>query len=416
MILGWDTAYGTIGWAHSHRLINASAGEAADAVRRQYRDYMDGMYATLVVPLLFVNSDSSPELQAIDVYPGARLSEEYEPTWSQFAAILGTAPPWFHHALRDTQVISAWKPGSPAAIVPAGNDELPTRALLALAADEPDRSPAAEVCLWLARHLRLLDTEAAERDIDQIREAARTHGGGCALLQIAAVPLPVARPEDPEPSELTQRAGWAQIVERRDVLAEEVADIVRGWDGGRLWPAADVARFSPASSPAAAEWTARLQPVPADQPPTVLERRLLEQIDDTDQGEWLYDDTSGYRAVRRTDHMGAITIIASVPQRISTVAPLSEVTLGGHVVWIRTSDNGLWLAPELPGHGLSWGYSGGGPSTLAALLDRLLEDITSPPISGVANSPDGLHSLIRHTPKDGVTTYSRAQLLAARSK
>ena len=33
---------------------------------------------------------------------------------------------------------------------------------------------------------------------------------------------------------------------------------------------------------------------------------------------------------------------ACVPQRISTLAPLSEVILSGDTVWIRTKDSGLW--------------------------------------------------------------------------
>ena len=60
-----------------------------------------------------------------------------------------------------------------------------------------------------------------------------------------------------------RRAGWAQITERRDVLAEAVAQVVLHWDGGRQWPAGHVARFDPVSSPAAAEWTEQLRPAPA---------------------------------------------------------------------------------------------------------------------------------------------------------
>jgi hypothetical protein len=191
--------------------------------------------------------------------------------------------------------------------------------------------------------------------------------------------------------------------------------VVLDWDSGRSWPAPDVAEFDPVSSPAAAEWTGRLRPAPADQPPTVLERRLLDRIGDTDQGELLYDDASGCPAVRRTDHLGKVTVFASVAQRISTVAPLSAVTLGGRTVWVHTEDGGIWLAPELPGHGLSWGYSGGGPVALAELLGHLLDDITSPAVSRDTEPDDGLFSLIKNTPKDTVTTYSRAQLLAART-
>jgi hypothetical protein len=186
-----------------------------------------------------------------------------------------------------------------------------------------------------------------------------------------------------------------------------------GWQ--ETWPVGETAQFDPTSCAAAAEWTGRLQPAPGGQPPTVLERELLEHVHSVDRGEFLYDDVSGCAAVRRTDHMGEITVYAQVPQRISTLVPLSEVILSGDTVWIRASDGGLWLAPSLPGSGLSWGYSGGGPRALSALLNRLLDDITGEPISTYGVPPEGLEELIEATPQEGTTTYSRAQLLDARA-
>jgi hypothetical protein len=47
-------------------------------------------------------------------------------------------------------------------------------------------------------------------------------------------------------------------------------------------------------------------------------------------------------------------------------------------------------------------------------LDRLLDDITSPPVA-TYDPPPSLESLIEATPQDGTTTYNRAQLLAARA-
>jgi hypothetical protein len=415
VVLDWETRYGTVGWAHPVHTAHDSAVSLAGAVHGQFRDSAHEVYAALVTPLLLRNPDQSPELRAVDLYPGGAMSEEYEPAWHELAAVLGTPVPWFHYALRDEQTVAGWRPGDPPAIVPARDPGLGKGPLLELAADEPDGSPAASVCLWLARHLRRQLAASAQADISAIRAAAGDPDGNCAYVRVAAVPAPVPRPADDEPGEMTRRAGWAQITERRDVLAEAVARVVLDWDSGRSWPAPDVAEFDPVSSPAAAEWTGRLRPAPADQPPTVLERRLLDRIGDTDQGELLYDDASGCPAVRRTDHLGKVTVFASVAQRISTVAPLSAVTLGGRTVWVHTEDGGIWLAPELPGHGLSWGYSGGGPVALAELLGHLLDDITSPAVSRDTEPDDGLFSLIKNTPKDTVTTYSRAQLLAART-
>lgn len=417
LVQDWTTAYGTIGWAHPLKATSPPVQWLSSAVYSQSWDHMHEWYAAFVMVEAALNLDLAPQLHAIDVHSGNRLSNVYEVTWRQVSSILGTRPPWFHHALRNQQAMSAWKPGDPPAIIAADDIEAPAQALLELAADEPDGSPAAAVCLWLARHLRRQARISAQKDIEEVRTEASTPDSDCAYVHIAAVPAPLLRPDDDPPEDTVQRAGWAQIVERRDVLAAAAAEIVLRWDGGKAWPAGETAQFNPVSSPAAVEWTAQLRPASTDQPPTVLERLLLEHASTVDRVvELLYDETSGCPALRRTDHMGETTVYARVPQRISTLAPLSEVTLGGHTVWIRTADNRLWLAPAIAGHGLSWGYSGGGPTALAALLDRLLDDITSPPVTRYSRLSNGLFSLIRSTPKDDVTTYSRAQLLAARDR
>jgi hypothetical protein len=414
VIMNWSTAYGTIGWAHSLRAANPATRSLVSAVYGQFWDHMHDVYAALVLPQAALSLDLAPQLDAVDLHPDSRSSESYEVTWRHLAAVLGTRAPWFHPALRDWDTISGWKPDDPPAIVPANDVELSTRALIELAADEPEGSPAAAVCLWLARHLRHLDTAAAQQFINEIRTAAADPESDCAYVHIAAIPAPLLRPEDDEPAEMIRRAGWAQIVERRDVLAAAAAETVQRWDGGKAWPVGQTAQFDPASCPAAAEWTARLDSAPAGQPPTVLERHLLEYVHSVDRGELLHDEASGCAAVRRIDHMGKVTVYACVPQRISTLAPLAEVVLSDNTVWIRTSDGGLWLAPSLPGRGLSWGYRGGGPYALAALLDRLLDDITGPPVNYEA-PPPGLLSLIVATPQEGNTAYNRAQLLAARA-
>jgi hypothetical protein len=378
---------------------------------------MHEWYAALVLVTGGLNLDLAPQLQAVDIHSGNRRSKTYKADWRQVASILGTCPPWFHQALRDPQAMLAWKPGDPPVIIAADDIEAPAQALLELAADEPDGSPAAAVCLWLARHLRRLAAKNARDSVEEVKSEASKPDSDCAYVHVAAVPVPTLRPEDDPPGETVQRAGWGQIVERRDMLAAAAADIVLRWDGGKAWPTGETAEFDPASSPASAEWTAKLRSAPSGQPPTVLERLLLEHASTVDRVvELLYDDVSGCPALRRTDHLGETLVYARVPQRISTLSPPSEVTLGGQTVWIRTEDRRLWLAPEVAGHGLSWGYGGSGPHALAVLLDRLLDDITSPPVTRNANPPDGLFELIRATPQDDVTTYTRAQLLAARSR
>jgi hypothetical protein len=414
VILGWETAFGSVGWAHSMTASYSEARTVSGALYGQFWNHMDRVYAAVVTARAPAGLDLAPELTAIDLHKGARTSREYEVTWRQLAAVLGVRAPWFPPELRYTATIAAWQPGDPPAIVPANHVELPLGPLLELAADEPDGSPAAAVCTWLARRIRRVDTEHARESIGEIRDAGLDASSDCHHVDIAAVPAPLLRADDTYLDEIVQRAGWAQIVERRDVLAAAVAHIVLAWDGGKSWPVGQTAEFDPASCAVAAEWTDRLRPAAGSQPPTVLERLLLQHVTSVDRGELLYDETSGCAAVRRTDHMGEVTIHAGVSQRISTFAPLAEVILSDRTVWVRTSDGGLWLAPALPGRGLSWGYRGGGPYALAALLNRLLDDINGRPADFGDNPTEGLLDLIAETPQDGTTTYTRDQLLSAR--
>lgn len=156
----------------------------------------------------------------------ARISSEYEITWRQLAAVLGTRAPWFPSELRDRDAIAVWQPGDLPTIVPAYHVELPVGRLLELAADEPDGSPAAAVCTWLARRLRHADTEHARESTNEIRDAGLEPGSDCHSVDIAAVSAPLQRADDTDLDEIIQRAGWAQIVERCDVIAAADAHIV----------------------------------------------------------------------------------------------------------------------------------------------------------------------------------------------
>jgi hypothetical protein len=109
-------------------------------------------------------------------------------------------------------------------------------------------------------------------------------------------------------------------------------------------------------------------------------------------------------------------IATFVPQRLPTTDPMTGAILSDHVVWIATKDRGLWLAPESSDTGLSWGYEGSGPYTLAVLIDRLLDDIIGQPVQGYRSRPPaGLLRLLQNTPQHDSTTYSRAQLEEARA-
>jgi hypothetical protein len=104
----------------------------------------------------------------------------------------------------------------------------PVTALTELAADEPDGSPAAELCWYLAREVRRRGHASTTRYITELRKNAADGGDGARL---GAVPAPLLRPEPEEPTEMVRRAGWLSITERRDILAHRVAHFAQRRDG-----------------------------------------------------------------------------------------------------------------------------------------------------------------------------------------
>lgn len=411
----WHTPLGTVGIGYHLIDANARAQHLASAAYEQFGEHTHEVYDALVSVRYITNIRLTPTLEVIDLRPGMGTSKPYEITWKRLASVLGRNAPWFHVFLRDRAALLGWKPGDAPIVVPAEDGEIPTGALTALAADEPDGSPAATVCLWLARTLRRNATEGALKDIQELREEAGQYADDCDYVHIAALPAPLLREEEDELPELVRRAGWAQVAERRDTHAAHVLRVVQWWNGGRDWPVGAAVQFNPDTSNIAAEWTARLVAAPREQSPTVLERWILGLGESADSEVLLHDEATGAPAVLRTHARGERVVFAAAPQRISTEARLEELILSEHTVWIRTADRKLWLAPHVTGRGLSWGYSGGGPAALTNLVDQLLDDITARAVMDYGRPPKGLRQLIEGAPKDGTTVYTRGQLLAARA-
>jgi hypothetical protein len=414
-ILRWDTAYGRVGLGYSMGGVADHATMFVEALRDRYDDRVPDMYACIVAVHATWDADG-PQLEAFDIYDDGGLSKSYNPRWQQLSTILGTKVPYWHSTLRDPDTILAWQPGAPPAIVPAFYGELRTEAITLLAADEPDGSQVADVCLWLARTIRNRATSDAQQDLDEV---IRRSQDVTEWWTLGAVPAKLQRPKPPPLQDVIRRAGWSQLMDRRDTLAAKVAHLTRGWDGGAEWPAGATARVQPYRCPTAAEWAARFVPVAGDLPPTVLEQDLLTSVRGRgDTGEVLQDRQTGLPAVYCNRHTVKEYIETPVPQRLPTTSALTSVTLSVNTVWMRTQDGRLWIAPRHPSRGLNWGYKGAEPATLATLLDRLLKEITAWAVDDQerVRPPLGLLSLIQTTPQKGSTTYTREQLERARNE
>ncbi|RLU82522.1 hypothetical protein CTZ27_29780 [Streptomyces griseocarneus] len=424
-VLRWDTSLGGIGLAYWLRDANGQPKSAARALAARYGEHLGKVYRAVVVGRTTWNL-TGPELAACDISPDGHPGMPYHPTWEDLERLLGTKAPYWLPTLRDVDAITAWEPGAAPAQVPACHVVNPTTALTELAAAEPDGSPAAAVCWWLAREIRRRDHASATRAVDEIRTAA-ADDGECAHLVLGAVPAPYPRDEheEPKPPETVRRAGWLDITARRDTLAHRAAQTVWRWDGGDDWHAGATVHARPTMCAIAAEWAERLVPAPTGQPPTVLERDLLHGVNTS---LLLHDPDTQLPAAINTgtdgDEDDPDTLHTLVPQRLPTTGRLEKVHFSDHNVWVRTAADpesgipaGLWPAPHRPGAGLGYGYSGGGPHTLAELLNQLLDDITTPALDhGHPQPPDGLFHLVSTAPTDQPATYTRAQLLASRAR
>ncbi|MFD3937836.1 hypothetical protein ACFWSF_24155 [Streptomyces sp. NPDC058611] len=114
----WHTALGTIRFVHSHK--RKAATDVATALAQAGNS--DGVRT--VCALYGDVGISEPALVAAEV---AHPRIEYEAEWGDVAALAGQALPWWPERLRLPELIRAWKPGSPAAVVkvpPNANEQI----------------------------------------------------------------------------------------------------------------------------------------------------------------------------------------------------------------------------------------------------------------------------------------------------
>ncbi|WP_433553402.1 hypothetical protein ACQP08_09205 [Micromonospora zamorensis] len=198
-----------------------------------------------------------------------------------------------------------------------------------------------------------------------------------------------------------RRAGWLELLVRTDDLARRCVREVTDWDAGADLPYSNPQYIEEIESTWAYQWTQRLIPT--------QRTAAFELLATPDQpGDALVDpDTDA--PVWRSDG-GDYT--AAMPQRLPATAPLAELILDGPV-WIRTADDKVYPAPRDSYYGISWGYGGSGPGSLALLVDALLDDINAQAPADINGAPEGLEALLSRKLPDR-TVLTRVQLEAAR--
>ncbi|MEE1751918.1 hypothetical protein [Streptomyces sp. SP18CS02] len=347
-----------------------------------------------------------PELRAVDrVRPGF----EYHPSWAELSAHLGTRVPWWPSCLRREEHLTAWVPG---------DDPLPVEVvtfpswepLYTLARQEPEGSPVRHACFTIGHRIRAGAAHGALEEMEFLRVHAED---AVASMVFPAVP----ETTDPGLAEVATDdvvgAGLAELCARTDDLAVECLEQVSGWSGAESLPYGgtfDVVRTD--VTRAAAEWINRLRPVP----PTALHRVWEEAYDTVGtfvdpatgspvvavKGKFLHRDTR------------EITYIGRAPKRLPAGSVLKEVILDDPI-WVRTGDGVLYPAPAMDAPGLSWGYHGSGPLTLAQCVGRLLDDGGAHAVTydDAPEDEPGLGAYFRIKHKRG-TRVQRRDLIRAR--
>ncbi|MEU9861937.1 hypothetical protein AB0D99_13735 [Streptomyces sp. NPDC047971] len=305
-----------------------------------------------------------PELQAVD---RGRPELVYHPWWSELAAHLGGPVPWWPRALRRRAHLTAWTPGDPPAPVEVVTSPS-WEPLYELAGREPEGSPVRRACFTIGHRIRAGAAEHASWEIENLRSWSRGPGDSMVHPAVPSV-------SEPDPRELATDAvlgaGLAELCGRTDDLAVECLEQVSAWSGEDLPYGGTFEVIRTDVTRAAAEWINRLRPVP----PTALHRVWDESHDTV---ATFVDPVTGspvvavkgkfsFRSVREITYMGR------APRRLPEGTVLKEVILDDPV-WVRTADGVLYPAPAMDAPGLSWGYDGSGPLTLAQCVGRLLDD------------------------------------------
>ncbi len=322
--------------------------------------------------------------------------------WADLARVLGQPAPYWPLMLRIPTLIVAWKPGAPPVTYPT-IPEVDTTPLLRLAATLPQNSPAHEVLLNLARVTQHRSTTGALGELRTLAECEQRsidygrHNGDVTV--VAAHPLPIPKADREAVSEQDRRGGWLEILARTDRLAAECVRQAKRWDRGRNFPFSNPEQINP-NTEYGAEWAARLEPI---------ERTAAFALIDPDGSrETLTDPETGAIVVREPNGL----LLATISQTLPNFGPLAEIIFD-RPIWVRTADGRLYPAPKDSYWGLSWGYPGSGPGSLALLISRLLDNVTARGADNATGAPDGLEELTQIDWPPG-TVFTRAQLEAAR--
>ncbi|WP_189939212.1 hypothetical protein [Streptomyces aurantiogriseus] len=359
-----------------------------------------------------------PALEAVD---RARPDTLYEPRWSEAAAHIGAQVPWWPSELRRPDHMTSWRPGDspvPVEVVTQPSWE----PLYELARNEPKDSPVRGACFTIGHEMRARAADWAEHEVAELLEPAGRFRGTVsarAEAERAAIVLPgVPDTDDRGRSEVVSSdvvaRGLAELCGRTDHRALECLEEISMWSEADLPFGGTFSLTRSRVSRTGAEWINRLRPVE----PTAFHNLFIGD-GDTPVGTFV-DPVTGSPVVAFKGRFvfGAsreISYLGRAPKRLPAGSVLKEVILE-EPIWVRTTDGVLYPAPSMDAPGLSWGYSGSGPGTLAQCVGRLLDDGAAHAVTygSRLDAEPGLEALFSVKHKRG-TRFPRRALERARA-
>ncbi|MET9314332.1 helix-turn-helix domain-containing protein [Kribbella sp. NPDC003505] len=391
-VLIWDTSLGRLG------LIYPSYAVSGLPDQRLVRRVLDDTRQLDAAVVVRDGYDAyGPELIAVDTQTPDR---EYSPNWEDLAEIFGSPVPWWPTALRKPKEVIRWRPGAKQ-VTSAPLNDVDVDVFSNAALDEPADSPIARTLTAFTREMRRGSRRLCEHDVALVSECLAYQNGH---LQIAAMPIQ-ADDTEAEVPEVVRRAAWIEMLKRTDMTAHDCVREMIAWNGGADFPYAAITSINPHEDKSAAEWVRSLEPGDSEMAAYAL-------FDDADQAlAHLVDPRTDVPVVQFDDEDQPYKVAA--PIRLPARSALIEIILGANNnIWIRTEDGELYPAPHRWGAGLSYGYSGGGPSNLAILIEHLLDDIAAAaPVGNEEFNRDLLALIARDWPEGTVLT--RTQLTSA---
>ena len=319
-----------------------------------------------------------PNLDAAD---RARPDLEYEPSWSELSAHIGTPVPWWPTELLRADHLTAWRPAHepvPVEVATWPNWE----PLYDMAFAEAKHHPVRIACFSIGHEMRSRALEHANWEITHMNELAEPASDDAyatrQALERACMAIP-AYPDtsDPGRAEATDddeqiREGVAELCRRTDDLAVECLHHTTLWTNRYMPFGGAFALTETDATDAGREWIGRLKKVK----PTAIHR--LRETDTRPIDDNLVDPVTAIPAITKRGHYmfspaDEISYHSYAPRRLPAGSRLTEVIID-NPIWVRTQDGTLYPAPVMDAPGISWGYPGTGPGTLSVLIGRLLDD------------------------------------------